>query len=381
MIDFFSGIRPYFDNEIQSAFELLLSNEMFMQSARQIFPNEIIENFKQIYPKIDTVNTFQTQFMQPMLQLLLQKKECNITYSGFENIQQSAIFLSNHRDIVVDPAFLQYILMLNGLVTTQVAFGNNLVATEWILVFLRLNKSFIVKRNLSKGEQIAAFKELSAYIRHVITERNESIWIAQREGRAKDSNDCTQPSILKMFSLSGNGNLIDNLKPLNICPLSISYEYDACDYLKIKEFLQYIEDENFVKTTKDDVLSMQTGVIGYTGNLHYAFNSCINDELDKIAEQKLTRNEQVEMIIKIIDEKIYNSYKFFPINYLAYDKLYNEHNFEKFYQNEKENLEKYIENQINKIDLPNFDREIAEKRFLEMYSNTLKNNLKLRNNQ
>jgi len=378
MKDIFRDIRPYFDSEIQAAFEFLLSNEVFMQGARQIFPNEIIEKFKQIYPKIDSIYSFQAQYMMPLLQIFLQKKQCNLTFSGIENIQQPSIFLSNHRDIVVDPAFLQYILMSNGFNTTQIAIGNNLAAANWILTFMRLNKSFIIKRNLSKGEQIAAFKELSAYIRHTITESRQSIWIAQREGRAKDSNDCTQPSILKMFSLSGSGNLIENIKSLNICPLSISYEYDACDFLKVKEFLQHIENEYFTKTTKDDVLSMKTGIFGYTGNLHYAFNTCINDELDKISEQKLNRNEQVEHIIKIIDEKIYNSYKFFPINYFAYDKLYNERNFEEFYQNEKENLEQYFENQINKIDLKNFDRDLAEKRFLETYSNTLKNHLNLK---
>jgi len=382
MKDIFSGIRPYFDSEIQAAFEFLLSNDFFMKGAKQIFSDEIIENFRQIYPKIETKDSFQAQFMMPMLHLFLQKKECNLTFSGLENIKQPAILLSNHRDIVTDPAFLQYILMSNGFNTTQIAFGNNLVAADWILAFLRLNKSFIVKRNLSKGEQIAAFKELSAYIRQTITEKNESIWIAQREGRAKDSNDCTQPSILKMFSLSGSGNLIENIKSLNICPLSISYEYDACDYLKVKEFLQHLENENFTKTTEDDVLSMKTGIFGYTGNLHYAFNASINDELDgAVGALRATplRNEQVEIIIKIIDEKIYSSYKFFPINYFAYDKLYSENGFENYYQNEKENLEQYIENQINKIDLPNFDRNLAEKRFLEMYSNTLKNQLTINN--
>ena len=373
MKDIFSGIRPYFDSEIQAALELLLSNDVFMQGAKQMFSDEIIENFKEIYPKFDTINSLQENFILPMLQIFLQKKSCNLTFSGIENINQPAIFISNHRDILVDPACLQLILVNNGFITTQIAVGNNLAAADWILAFMRLNKSFIIKRNLPKGEQIAAFKELSAYIRRTITESSESIWIAQREGRAKDSNDFTQPSIIKMFSLSGRGSLIENIKSLNICPLSISYEYDACDFLKVKEFLQRIENEHFTKTTQDDVLSMKTGIFGCTGNLHYAFNACINDELDKISEQKLHRNEQVEQITGIIDRKIHSSYKFFPINYFAYDKLYNERNFEKFYQNEKENLEQYFENQINKIDLPNFDRKLAEKRFLEMYSNTLKN--------
>jgi len=376
MKDIFRDIRPCFDSEVQDAIKILLSNNDFLQGAKSILPVETIENFQKNYTQFSTINSLQENFILPMLQALLQKKSCNVTFSGVENINQPAIFLSNHRDIVIDPSCLQLVLVNNGFITTQIAIGNNLIAADWILTFVRLNKSFIIKRNLPKGEQIAAFKELSAYIRHTITESGESIWIAQREGRAKDSNDFTQPSIIKMFSLSGSGNLIENIKPLNICPLSISYEYDACDFLKVKEFLQRNENEHFTKTTQDDVLSMKTGIFGFSGNMHYAFNVCINDELDKISEQKLHRNEQVEQIINVIDQKIHSSYKFFPINYFAYDKFYGENKFENFYQNEKEKFEQYFENQINKIDLPNFDRELAEKRFLEIYSNTLKNQLK-----
>jgi len=373
MNDFFDDIRPYFDSEIQAAFDILLSDRAFMQGATQLLPVELIEKFEKNHSQIKTINSFQSQFMMPMLQQILQKKECNITFSGIENIQQPVIFLSNHRDITVDSALLQYALMSNGFGTTQIAIGDNLLVAEWLRAFVRLNKSFIIKRSMSKGEQIAEFKKLSAYIRRTITESKESIWIAQREGRAKDSNDFTQPSIIKMFSLSGGGSLIENIKSLNICPLSISYEYDSCDFLKVKEFLQRMENENFKKSPLDDVINMQNGIFGYTRSLHYAFNACINTELDEIAEQKLPRNMQVEQIIKIIDNKIHASYKFFPINYFAYDKLYGSTDFENYYSKEAENIEQYIENQINKIDLKDFDRKFAEKRFLEMYSNTLKN--------
>jgi hypothetical protein len=372
----FDNIRPYYDSEICAAFEKLLADKAFLQGAQSLMPKEIVEKFKQIYTKISTIDEFQHLFMMPMLEIILQKKSCEISFSGKENVIQPALFISNHRDIIVDPAFLQYFLHSNGFKTSQIAIGNNLAAADFILSFMRLNKSFIVLRHLSAGEQIAAFKELSAYIRHTITETKASIWIAQREGRAKDSNDFTQASILKMFALSGQNSFIDNLKPLNICPVSISYEYDCCDFLKVKEMQQQRDNEHFIKSTEDDVLSMKTGLFGYTKHLHYSFTPCINAELDKIAAKNLPRKEQVEQIISLIDRQIHSAYKIFPINYFAYDLLYQTSRFSEFYtENDKQIFNSYFEKQISKIDLENIDKDFCIKKLLEMYSNTLKNNI------
>ncbi|MDR2684376.1 MAG: 1-acyl-sn-glycerol-3-phosphate acyltransferase, partial [Prevotellaceae bacterium] len=339
----FEDIRPYFDGEIGAVFEKLLANRVFMQAAEKIMPKELIDEFRQNYLKITTIDAFQKAFMLPMLEIFLQKKSCELTFSGIKNIVPSALFISNHRDIITDPAFLQYILAKNNFRTSQIAIGNNLAAADWILAFMKLNKSFIIKRNLSRGEQITAFKELSAYIRHAVTEQKAAIWIAQREGRAKDSNDRTQASILKMFALSGNGSLIENLKTLNICPLSISYEYDACDFLKVKEMQQNRDNEHFIKTIEDDILSMHTGIFGYIGHLHYAFTPCINAELDIIEQKNLPRNEQIEQIISLIDKQIHLAYKIYPINYFAFDTLYKTKKYSDFYtKNNAENFQHYF---------------------------------------
>jgi hypothetical protein len=268
------------------------------------------------------------------------------------------------------------VLVKNRLHTSEIAIGNNLAAAEWMLTLMRINKSFIVFRNLLKGEQVSAFIELSAYIKHTITEKNESIWIAHRQGRAKDSNDFTQRSLLKMFALNGNDSIINNLKQLKISPLTISYEYDPCDFLKAKEFQQLRDNENFQKNQLDDVTSMQTGALGFTGKVHYAFLPCINEELDKIEGLKLPRNEKVNAITEFIDRQIHKSYKIYPNNYIAFDKLYNKEQFINYYsKNDLEKFENYIKNQISKIDLENIDRDFCREKILEMYSNPLKNYL------
>jgi hypothetical protein len=234
----------------------------------------------------------------------------------------------------------------------------------------------VVYRNLTKGEQAAAFIELSAYIRHTVCNKKESVWIAQRQGRAKDANDLTQPSLLKMLALSGNGSFIENLKTLNLAPLTISYEYDACDYLKSKEFQQIKDNANFQKSINDDVKIMQTGALGYTGRLHYAFSAVINDDLDELAKLQLPRNEEVIAISNLIDKKIHQNYKIFPNNYIALDKLNENEQFREFYsENDVKNFDNYIENQISKIDLPEVDRHFCRLKLFEMYANPLRNNI------
>ena len=372
----FDNIRPYFDSEIQNVFVRFLSDPELMRGAEVIIPSAVVNDFKQNYRQITDIDTFQVKYMMPMLKNLMKIKHTKITFSGIENIKSPAIFISNHRDIVIDPSFLQYVLVKNGFKTSEVAIGNNLAADTRILACMRLNKSFVVMRNLNKGEQIRAFIELSDYIKHTIAEKKHSIWLAQREGRAKDSNDKTQASLLKMLALSGDDNFINNIKALNLSPLSISYEYDACDYLKAKELQQKRDNENFIKSTADDVVSMQTGVLGYASEIHYAFTPCINEKLDKIAEMRLPRNQEVDKVAELIDNQIYSNYKIYKNNYIACDLLTNGTTFEKNYTKEDlKNFDSYLSKQIAKIDLANTDIRFCREKILEMYSNPLKNKL------
>lgn len=372
----FDNIRPYSDNEIQAVFAQLVTDNEIVQGARVVMPQTLLDDFVANYTELRDIDTFQKRYMLPMLDNLKKIKRTEITFSGVENYKPSALLLSNHRDIIMDSAFLQYVLVKNGFCTSEIAIGNNLMARPWISAAMRINKSFIVRRNLTKGEQISAFLELSRYITHTITDKKQSIWLAHREGRAKDSNDRTQISLLKMLALSGEGSFIENIKRLNIQPLSISYKYDACDYLKAKELQQRRDNPNFEKSKTDDVISMQVGALGIASEIHYNISPSINGELDEIATLRIPRNQEVECVASLIDRKIHSGYKIYKSNYIAYDMLKGEKLHESFYNSEEKTIfANYIADQISKIDLDNVDKEFCTEKILEMYANPLKNKL------
>lgn len=372
----FDDIRPYLNSEIQVVFRQLLGNDEVLTGASAVMPIALIDDLKRNYEQISDIDTFQERYMYPMLENLKKIKKTEITFSGTDNISQPALFLSNHRDILTDSAFLQYVLVKNGLRTSEIAIGNNLMVKPWIAAAMRINKSFVVRRNITKGEQLSAFLELSGYIAYAITCKNESIWLAHREGRAKDSDDRTQVSLLKMLALSGEGSFIENIKRLNIQPLSISYEYDACDYLKAKELQQKRDDESFTKSSMDDVVSMQVGALGVASEIHYAFTPCINSKLDEISALHLPRNREVEMVANLIDRQIHGAYKIYKSNYIAFDMLESGNSFRKFYSSEEKiNFANYIDSRISKIDLVDVDIEFCRRTLLEMYANPLRNKM------
>ena len=372
----FDDIRPYLNSEIQVVFRQLLGNDEVLAGASAVMPIALIDDLKCNYEQISDIDTFQERYMYPMLENLKKIKKTEITFSGTDNISQPALFLSNHRDILTDSAFLQYVLVKNGLRTSEIAIGNNLMVKPWIAAAMRINKSFVVRRNITKGEQLSAFLELSDYIAYAITCKNESIWLAHREGRAKDSDDRTQISLLKMLALSGEGSFIENIKRLNIQPLSISYEYDACDYLKAKELQQKRDDEAFTKSSMDDVVSMQVGALGVASEIHYAFTPCINSKLDEISALHLPRNREVEMVASLIDRQIHGAYKIYKSNYIAFDMLESGNSFRKFYSSEEKiNFANYIDSRISKIDLVDVDIEFCRRTLLEMYANPLRNKM------
>ena len=218
---------------------------------------------------------------------------------------------------------------------------------------------------------------LSAYIRDTVARRNQSVWIAQREGRAKDSNDRTQVALLKMFNMSGNESLIENFKQLNLCPTAISYEYDPCDYLKAKEFQQKRDDAAYKKSQADDLLNMKTGVMGRKGRVRFYFVGNINEEIDRIASATSVKNEQLTAIAELIDKHIHLNYTIYPNNKVAYDELLGVDRFASEYSaDERKAFDQYIQGQLQKIDLPNKDEEFLRTKMLEMYANPLINHLK-----
>lgn len=373
----FDDIAPLYDHEVEQAIREILVDPGFQHAVKYIIPNIDWEEFSAEMSRYKTKGQFQAEMIYPVVTMLGMKVSTSIKGDKWENIDQSVqhLFLSNHRDIVLDAGLLNILRHKEGLNTTEIAIGDNLLIHPWIDKLVRLNKSFIVRRGLSIKERLVASKHLSEYIHYTISEKGESVWIAQREGRAKNSDDRTQDSLLKMLALYPEDKpFLESLRELNLIPLSISYEYDPCDYLKAKEFQQKRDDPDFKKSQRDDLLNMEIGILGQKGNVVFRFGKCINPELDKITEPD--KRLQPELAAKIIDKEIHANYEIFPCNYIAHDLFNKETRFrDKYTEQQSDEFKAYLEKQIAKIDLDYIDHDFVWDKMLEMYSNTLKNYL------
>ena len=374
----FDEIRCFKNDEVHEVLERLSNEKQFMKVLSTIYPLLPKEVIKQRLMSFHSNYAFQTELVYPFLQYLEANMTTGIKLNGLNKIDKSTayLYISNHRDIILDSALLCGKLIENEMDTVEIAIGDNLLIFPWIEDLVRVNKSFIVKRGLSARQVLESSQRLSAYIAYTIADKNQSIWIAQREGRAKDSNDRTQESLLKMFNMSGTGSYTENLSKLNICPLSISYEYDPCDFLKAKEFQQKRDDPNFQKVPYDDLLNMETGVMGYKGSVVYELTGTINEDLRKISTQTTNRKEQISLTAELIDKRIHVNYTIFANNKIAYDVLKEEKRFDNEYTpEEKAEFEKYLTHQIGKIDLPDKDEDFLRSKLMEMYANPLINHL------
>lgn len=377
----FSDIAPYDDDVFHQKMESLVKDPGFLHAIKYTLPPEGVDNLVEDLLKIDNKYDFQHQIMFPFLEMLAETTTAGISLGGVKyfNPALNYVFITNHRDIVLDASFLNLAFMRRGLPTSEVAIGNNLLVFDWINDLVRLNKSFIVKRNTGLREGLLAAKKLSAYIHNDILDRRESVWIAQREGRAKDSSDHTQESLVKMLALAGEGSFMDRLKEINLMPVSISYEYDPNDYLKAREFLLKRRDPNFKKSQRDDLFSMETGLLQFKGKVHFQLTPRINAKLDQIGEFP-DNNTSAKYVGCLIDQAIHRSYEIFPINYIAFDMLHNLNRFKsKYTEQQRFEAEDYFNRQLDKIDVPDItgeERGFLLEMMLVMYANPLKNKLK-----
>lgn len=377
----FKDIAPFDDNEVQQVMSTLVKEPGFEHAVRYVMPDVDYDKFCTRLLQLRTKYEFQKAAAVPFLDSVLARSTDGITVSGLDKVEAGKAFtyISNHRDIVLDAAFLNYLLATRDLPTTEIAIGDNLLVFDWIERLVRLNKSFIVRRGLKMTQALEASKHLSAYIRYTITEKRQSIWIAQREGRAKDSNDVTQESLLKMLGqLSGDGSLLENIMALNIAPLSITYEYDPNDYLKAREFLLRRRDPEFHKSQRDDLLSMETGLLGYKGRVHYTFNDCINSEIERLSGIT-DRAEVLHGVREAIDRAIHAGYEMFKINYIAYDQLNDTDRFADQYDfDDIVDFDEYISAQLDKVEVDSITGEeeiFMREMMLQMYANPLANKL------
>ena len=377
----FSEIAPYDDSVFKEKMANLVKDPGFLHAVYYTMPKDDVPSLIEDLLKIDNKYDFQNQIMCPFLEMLAKTTTSGISLGGikFYNPAINNVYITNHRDIVLDASFLNLALMRQGIPSSEVAIGNNLLIFDWINDLVRLNKSFIVKRNTGLREGLLAAKQLSAYIHHAILDKKESVWIAQREGRAKDSSDHTQESLIKMLAISGEGSFIDRLKEINLMPVSISYEFDPNDYLKAREFLMKRRDPGFKKSQHDDLFSMETGLLQFKGKIHFQLTPRINTKLDQLGDFP-DNNTAARYVGCLIVQAIHRSYEILPINYIAYDMLHNQKRFAgKYTEEQRRDVVDYLNAQLDKVELDNITKEEHDymlEMMLIMYSNPLKNKLK-----
>lgn len=372
----FDEIRPYEASEMRQAFNDLINDRQF---------STIMKGFAPWLPKgvrnallrlafwgVKTPLDFQKRFMKPVVKYIIRKHTDGTSFDDSAMPKDKTLrytFISNHRDIVLDSAFLDIMLVNAGYPTTvEIGIGDNLLIYPWIKRLVRMNKAFTVRRGLTAHEMMRSSQLMSRYIHYAVAQKRENIWIAQREGRAKDSSDNTQEAVLKMLAMGGK------LSELNIVPLTISYEFDPCDYLKAQEFQQKRDNPAFKKSRQDDLDNMKTGILGYKGRVHYHCGTPINQWIEEL--DALPRNEFFAQVCQRMDKEIHHGYRLYPCNYLALDELEGTTAHKSQYtEMDKQRFEKYLAGQIAKINILNKDEAFLRERMLTMYANPVRNYL------
>lgn len=374
----FNDIRPYTPEELPQICEELLADKDFQTVIQSVMPGVPMEMIAAQLCQCKTNLDVQKAFFHKLLHDIMQQYSdgFDLDASSLPDKQKSYTFISNHRDIVLDPGFLSVGLLDNGFPNTvEIAIGDNLLIYPWIKKLVRVNKAFIVQRTLSMRQMLESSARMSRYIHFAVTQKKENVWIAQREGRAKDSNDRTQESVLKMLAMGGEGDIVDRLKELNLVPVALSYEYDPCDFLKAKEMQQKRDSENFKKSQADDLTNMQTGIFGYKGRVHFQTAPCLNEELETL--RGLPKTEIFNRLATLIDRHIHRSYRMYPGNYVACDLLNDTDTFAgKYTLEEKQRFETYLQQKLDLIQLPNKDEAFLRRCILQMYANPAINYLK-----
>ena len=369
----FKDIRPYEPEEMRQAFDDLLGDRQFNAIMKGFVPwlPKSVRNamLRLAFKGVKTPLDFQMRFMKPVVKYIIRKHTdgCSFDDTALRNFEQRYTFVSNHRDIVLDSAFLDVMLVEAGYPTTvEIGIGDNLLIYPWIKRLVRMNKAFTVRRGLSLRETLAASQLMSRYIHFAVTQKKENIWIAQREGRAKDSNDRTQDAVLKMLAMGGG------LQELNIVPLTISYEFDPCDYLKAQEFQQKRDNPSFKKSRQDDLDNMKTGILGYKGRVVYRAAAPINTWIEELKD--VPKTEFYKAVAERMDREIHRGYNLFACNYIALDELNGTpDNVSHYTDADKQRFEKYLSGQIAKINIPNKDEAFLRERILTMYANPVIN--------
>lgn len=373
----YDKIRPFYDHEVNDAIKRILKEQKFqLFLSKYLLGKENIESEIEQFSKINSVDEFQVGISAGFFKKVISTTITELKLEGFENIQKdkSYLFISNHRDIVLDSAMLQVALFDKGHKTTRTAIGNNLVFNDILMDISKLNKMFLVLRDGSVRELVKNSAILSSYIQHSIGE-GESVWIAQRNGRTKDGNDATQQGLLKMLSMSGKENISEKMYNLNIVPVSVSYEYESCGILKTKELSSLKINGKYEKESGEDFMSIKTGVFQNKGNVKLHIGKPINSLSEQWQNFEGNENEFLQNLASVIDKQILSNYHLFANNYIAADMLHNSSKYAKNYnQEEKDKFIQYFEENLSEI---KENREISKEIFLSIYANPVFNKEKI----
>ncbi len=370
----FDAIRPFYDAEINEAIQKVINHPMMKALMNFTFPEVEDEVWKEQLRKTHSIRDFQSNFIYQSVQQVLQRSSDGLTTSGFEKLEKniSYLFISNHRDIILDTSLLNAALFEHGLVMTASAIGDNLVKKAFLLILSKLNRNFLVQRGLSPREMLQSSKLLSEYIGQLLLRENRSVWIAQREGRTKDGNDTTNPGVLKMLAMGADEkNVMHYFKKIKIVPVSISYEYDPTDALKMPQLMAEANNEIYTKEKNEDFMTLLSGIIGQKKKIHIHVGDVLEKEIDLITAEHDNTNKQIQTLAQVIDDSILSSYKLWPTNYIAYDIINNCETHKHLYtENEKSLFERRLEMRIDE------DNPVAKSGFLNMYANPVVNKSK-----
>ena len=341
----FEETRPYNDSEIPAAIARVGENPFFPSIVKYLFPDTDFQTFKEEFSKIRTIDDFQTKVMLKAIWTIVHKSCSKFTWEGFDRLDNNHryMFLANHRDILLDAALLQIVLNANHIKTTEITFGSNLMQGDLVIDIGKMNKMFRIVRGGTVHDFYRNSMEVSSYMRYALLGKDESVWIAQRNGRTKDGDDRTESAVLKMFSISSPKPFVENMGELNITPVVISYEYEPCDFMKTQE-LYISKYQQYIKEPGEDLRSILQGITQHKGQIHLAVTPTITkEELDECDKQE--KNMKFSSLADIIDQRIYAHYKIWNNNYIAYDILNNTQQYsDRYSAEEKEAFISYMEN-------------------------------------
>lgn len=372
----YDDIRPLLPHEIPSAIARLLDNEALRATYESLRPSLPWTELPHVLAGCDSIDEFKRRFSAHLVRHVMRHTCSSVApLRGTEHVTQedAYTYVSNHRDIILDGAFLNVLLYDAGAKFPQIAIGDNLIVQPWVEELVKLNGNFLVRRNLQGREVLLAARQLSEYM-HDAVAAGTSVWIAQREGRAKDSRDLTQPALLKMLAIGAHERDIRlALHPLNIVPVSCSYEYDPCDYLKAREMQLKRDLPDYRKTKEEDTLNMRTGVLGFKGRVSFALGRPLRHILSEVEWEGIDTARYVEHIARLIDREIHSCYMLLPINYIAWDRLEGGRAHADHYTSDDEaTFEHYLQERIALIKMPEGiepDVPFLTTRILEMYAN------------